>query len=231
MNPITSLGQYLDRLEKRLRLFAWTRGAAATVGIALLLTLVIVGVMMGSAFTPSSLLAGRALLFLGIGAVVAVALIVPLLRMNRRRAAGEVERRRPGFDQRLLTFHEKQQVNADDPFLPLLAEDALELTKDAQPEASVEQRHILGFAAFGAAAAGVLAWLMFWGPGVFGYGAQVLWGSLPRDAAQQGIYSVSVTPGSKTVRRRADQPVVAHLTGFTTSKASLWARYASSGKW
>ena len=32
MNPITSLGQYLDRLEKRLRLFAWTRGAAATLG-------------------------------------------------------------------------------------------------------------------------------------------------------------------------------------------------------
>jgi len=90
MNPITGLAQYLDRLEKRLRLFAWTRGAAATVGIALLLTLVIVGVMMGSAFTPSSLLAVRALLFVGIGAVVAVALIVPLLRMNRRRAAGEV---------------------------------------------------------------------------------------------------------------------------------------------
>src|SRR3569833_668866 len=150
MNPITSLGQYLDRLEKRLRLFAWTRGAAATVGIALLLTLVIVGVMMGSAFTPSSLLAGRALLFLGIGAVVAVALIVPLLRMNRRRAAGEVERRRPGFDQRLLPFHEKQQSNADDPFLPLLAEDALENTKDTQPEAIVDQRLILGFAAFGA---------------------------------------------------------------------------------
>ena len=32
MNPITGLAQYLDRLEKRLRLFAWTRGAAATVG-------------------------------------------------------------------------------------------------------------------------------------------------------------------------------------------------------
>src|SRR3569833_2902434 len=144
MNPITSLGQYLDRLEKRLRLFAWTRGAAATVGIALLLTLVIVGVMMGSAFTPSSLLAGRALLFLGIGAVVAVALIVPLIRMNSRRAAGEVARRRPVFDQRLLTFHDKQEVYAEDPFLRLLAVVAIELTKVAQAEAIGEQRHILG---------------------------------------------------------------------------------------
>src|SRR6185312_14833179 len=156
MNPIAGLAQYLDQLERRLRLFAWTKGAAATAGVALLLTAAIVGALMGSAFTPSTLLLGRALLFLGIGAVVALFLIVPLMRLNRRRAASEVERKRPGFDQRLLTFHEKQRTNADDPFLPLLAEDALELTKDARPEAIVEQRHILGFAAFGAAAAGVL---------------------------------------------------------------------------
>ena len=40
--------------------------------VALLLTAIIVGAMMGSAFTASSLLLGRALLFLGIGAVIAV---------------------------------------------------------------------------------------------------------------------------------------------------------------
>src|SRR5580692_9702020 len=106
MNPIAGLAQYLDQLERRLRLFAWTRGAAATAGVALLLTVVIVGALMGQAFTSATLLIGRTLLFLGIGAVVAVALIVPLLRMKRRRAANEVERMRPGFDQRLLTFTE-----------------------------------------------------------------------------------------------------------------------------
>ena len=79
MNPVTGLAQYLDRLERRLRLFAWTRGAAATAGVALLLTAIIVGALMGSAFTPSSLLWSRVLLFLGIGAVVAVALIVPVI--------------------------------------------------------------------------------------------------------------------------------------------------------
>ena len=72
---------------------------------------------------------------------------------------------------------------------------------------------------------------MFWGPGVFGYGTQVLWGSLPKNSATTGVYSVTVDPGSKTVRRRSDLPVTAHLQGFTAPKASLWARYASSGKW
>jgi len=231
MNPVAGLAEYLNQLERRLRLFAWTKGAAATAAVALLLTGAIVGSLMGSAFTPSSLLIGRVLLFLGIGAVVAVALIVPLMRLNRRRAANEVERKHPGFDQRLLTFTEKQRDNANDPFLPLLAEDALNMTRDVQPEHVVEPRRLFGFAAVAATALGVLAWLMFWGPGVFGYGTQVLWGSLPKTTATAGVYSVSVDPGSKTVRRRSDMPVTAHLAGFTASKASLFARYSSSPKW
>ena len=52
MNPLEGLAQYLDRLERRLRLFAWTRGAAAVVGAALILTLVIVGALM---WAPSRL--------------------------------------------------------------------------------------------------------------------------------------------------------------------------------
>ena len=87
MNPLEGLAEYLDRLEKRLRLFTWTKGAAAVAGAALALTLLIVGVLLAVAFTPNSLLAGRFLLFLGIGAAIALALVAPLLRMNRRRAA------------------------------------------------------------------------------------------------------------------------------------------------
>src|ERR1017187_6017185 len=107
MNPLEGLAQYLDRLERRLRLFAWTRGAAAIVGAALALTVVIVGALTWTAFSPSSLIFGRFVLFLGIGAAVALTLIVPLMRMNRRRAAQEVEQQHPGFDQRLLTLTER----------------------------------------------------------------------------------------------------------------------------
>src|SRR5579859_5884875 len=146
MNPLEGLAQYLDRLERRIRLFTWTRGAAAVVGAALLLTVLIVGVLTWSAFTPSSLLAGRFLLFLGIGAAVAIALVVPLLRMSRRNTAQHVEQKHPGFDQRLLTFTEKSKTNSADPFLPLLAEDALIMTRDAQPEQVIESRRIFTFA-------------------------------------------------------------------------------------
>ncbi len=222
MNPIAGLAQYLDKLERRLRLFAWTRGAAATAGVALLLTVAIVGALMGSAFTANTLLLGRTLLFLGIGAVVAVALIVPLLRMNRRRAASEVERKHPGFDQRLLTFTEKQRDKPGDPFLPLLAEDALTMTRDAQPEMIVEQRRLIGFAAIAATAFGVLAWLMFWGPGVFGYGTQVLWGSFAEEYGNGGhLQRYGVDPGTKTVRRRSDLPVEGSFDGIHSIESQL----------
>ncbi|MGD1070335.1 MAG: hypothetical protein ABSB15_09350 [Bryobacteraceae bacterium] len=230
MNPLEGLAQYLDRLERRLRLIAWTRGAAAVVGAALVLTLAIVGALMGAAFTPASLLAGRFVLFLGIGAAVAVTLIVPLMRMNRRRAAQEVEQKHPGFDQRLLTFTERAKDDACDPFLPLLAEDALVIARDAEPGQVVENSRIIRFASLAAAAAGVLVWLMFWGPGVLGTGTALLWGSYPKDASK-AIYSVTVEPGTKTIRRKTDQLISAHLNGFTSSKASLFVRYASSAKW
>ncbi len=85
------------------------------------------------------------MLFLGIGAAVAVALVVPLMRMNRRRAAQEVEQRHPGFDQRLLTFTERSRDNASDPFLPLLAEDALIIARDAEPEQVIEKKPLHPF--------------------------------------------------------------------------------------
>ena len=95
MNPLESLSQYLDRLEKRLRWATWSRGAAAVAGAALLLTLAVVGILLWANFTPNTLLVGRFALFVGIGAAVAVALVVPLMKMNRRRAAQPTARDRP----------------------------------------------------------------------------------------------------------------------------------------
>jgi len=213
MNPLEGLAHYLDRLERRLRFFAWTRGAAAVIGAALILTVAIVTVLILSAFTSSGLLLGRFVLFLGIGGAIAAALVVPLMRMNRRRAAQEVEQKHPGFDQRLLTFTERSRDNAADPFLPLLAEDALTIARDAEPEHVIENGRFIRFASLGAAAASVLVWLMFWGPGVFGYGTALLWGSYSKDQPVKPFYSIAVQPGSKTVRRNSDQPVSATLSG------------------
>src|SRR5580700_10444177 len=231
MNPLEGLAQYLDRLEHRLRMFAWTRGAAAVVGAALILTVAIVGSLMLAAFSPSGLILGRFVLFIGIGAAIAAGLVVPLMRLNRRRAAQEVENRRPGFDQRLLTFTERSRHNADDPFLPLLAEDALIIAREAEPEQLITKNVFIRFASLGAAAASVLVWLMFWGPGVFGYGTSLLWGSYPKDQASKPFYSISVQPGNKTVRRKSDVMIDAKLSGFLASHANVFVQYASSAKW
>lgn len=231
MNPLEGLAQYMDRLERRLRMFAWTRGAAAVFAAALILTAAIVGSLMLSAFSPSGILIGRFILFLGIGGAVAVALVVPLMRLNRRRAAQEVEQRHPGFDQRLLTFTERSRDDASDPFLPLLAEDALVVARDAEPERVIAKSRFVRFASLAAGAATVLIYLVFVGPGFFGYGTQLLWGSYGHDGSNKPLYNISVQPGSKTIRRKSDQMISANLSGYTASHATLWVQWANSSKW
>ena len=170
------------------------------------------------------------MLFLGIGAAVAVALIVPLMRMNRRRAAQEGEHKHPGFDQRLLTFTEKARDNASDPFLPLLAADALEVARDAEPEQVVDNGRIIRFASLAAASASVLIWLMFWGPGVLGNGTALLWGSYPKNVRRSRFYSIDVNPARKPSAARPTRWYRA-AQRFHASKASVFVRYASAAKW
>ena len=171
------------------------------------------------------------MLFLGVGGAIAALLVVPLMRMNRRRAAQLVEQQHPGFDQRLLTFTERSRDNASDPFLPLLAEDALLVARGAEPEHLIDKNLFIRFASLGAVAASVLVWLMFWGPGVFGYGASLLWGSYSKDQPVKPFYSITVQPGSRTIRRKSDQQITATISGFTTARANVWVQYASSSKW
>ena len=138
------------------------------------------------------------MLFLGIGAAIALAPGRAADAHEPPRAPRrKVERKHPGFDQRLLTFTEKSRDNASDPFLPLLAEDALMMARDAEPEQVIESGRIIRFASLAAAAASVLVWLMFWGPGVFGYGTALLWGSYPKDSTVKPFYSITVSPARR----------------------------------
>ena len=72
---------------------------------------------------------------------------------------------------------------------------------------------------------------MFWGPGVFGYGTALLWGSYPKDQNSKSYYNIAVQPGSKTIRRKTDVIVGAKLSGFLANKASIFVQYASGNKW
>ena len=51
----------------------------------------------------------------------------------------------------------------------------------------IDKARFIRFASLGAAAASVLVYLMFWGPGVFGYGTSLLWGSYSKDQAVQAF--------------------------------------------
>src|SRR5215467_13979466 len=106
MNPLDRLSDYLRTVEKRLRVLTWTRGAAIAAGAALLSTIVLVLIANSFAFSPGSLVVSRTMLFLALALAIGAGLLIPLFRLNSRRAARKAEERFPEFEQRLLTFTE-----------------------------------------------------------------------------------------------------------------------------
>ncbi len=114
MNAIDQLNVYLRRVEGRLRLLAFSRGAALTTVAALALTVVLVWIINRLAFSHASVLSARFLLFVAIAAAIGFGIVIPLLRMNRRNAAKTAESKFPDFEQRLLTIAEKSHQGSRD---------------------------------------------------------------------------------------------------------------------
>src|SRR3954452_24428023 len=133
MKPLDRLSDYLGAIERRLRLLALTRGIAVTAAFALVLTVVAVLIANQFAFSNPSVIGARVFLFLGIALAIGIALIVPVIRLNRRHAARRVEFHHPQFEERLLTFTERIEHNPSDPFLELLASDTLRVAQTAEP--------------------------------------------------------------------------------------------------
>ncbi|HKX00726.1 MAG TPA: hypothetical protein VJN43_23495 [Bryobacteraceae bacterium] len=227
MNPLHGLTEYLDRIERRLRLLAASRGAAMVACAALLFTLL--GAILSNyfGFSPGSVLSARVVLFLALAAAVGAGLVLPQMELNRRRAARQAEEKCPEFGQRLLTFAELAEQPA--PFLELLASDTLSVARDAEPERVASKNRILSFASAGAVSAAVLLWLGISGTGFLGYGTQLLWGAIPHD--QVPFYEIQVQPGNHTIRRKSDQLVTARLRGFQSGRVRVLAKFQSSSKW
>src|SRR5215467_1859733 len=230
MKPLDRLSEYLGVIERRLRLVALTRGAAVTALAALTLTVVAVVVANNFAFSSPSVVGARVFLFLGLAFALAAALIVPVVRLNRRQAAREAERKFPHFEERLLTFTERVEARPNDPFLELLAADALQMTQQAEPGAVARNSVIFSFSTAALAAAMALLWLGFSGPGFLGYGTSLLWGGLPK-GEMKAYYAVRVEPGNKTIRKRSDVMITATLSGFTAPKVRFFEKYNSGSQW
>jgi len=230
MRPLDRLSDYLGAVERRLRLMTVTRGLAATAGAALIFTLVAVLLANSFAFSRPSVTGARLLLFFGVAFAIGLALVQPLIRLNRRRAAREAETTYPQFEERLLTLSEKMEQNASDPFLNLLADDTLAVAEDAEPKRVAKTSWLFSFSSAAVVSTLVLLWLGLYGPGFLGYGTSLLWGGLPKGGAKP-FYDIEVQPGDHTVKKRSSETITARLHGFTAPKVRLFGKYASSSQW
>ena len=230
MKSLDRLSDYLRAVERRMRLLAFTRGAALTALAALALTVLAVLMANYFSFSKGSVLGARVLLFIGLALSLAAGLIVPVIRLNRRRAARAAEARYPQFEERLLTFTERVEQNPTDPFLELLADDTLVVASHAAPQSVTRSSWIFSFSSAAVFVIASLIWLGVSGPGFLGYGTSLLWGGLPKGTLKP-FYSIQVDPGNRTVRKRADQLISATLGGFSAPKVRFFAKYASASQW
>ncbi|MDE3170475.1 MAG: hypothetical protein KGL75_10045, partial [Acidobacteriota bacterium] len=227
MSARDELNSYIGRIERRLRLGAAVRGAAILASAALVSTVLLVLAANFFAFASWSVIGARFLLVCALIYGATFALALPILRLDRRRAAARAEAAFPEFKQRLVTFAERDA--APEPFLELLAADTLKLSRPSEPNRLFTSRALLASCACGAVALAILVWLIAAAPGFVGYGAALLWRGTGAGLAP--FYNIKVYPGDASVRRNTDELVTAQTIGFEPSQVRLFARYSSASKW
>ncbi len=228
MTAIVQLDDYLRRVESRLRFLAASRGAAVTAASALFLTLAVVWISNQYRFVQDVVWPLRVLLFAALAVAIAFTLAIPLAKLNRRFVTKLAEKREPSFGERLLTVQERR--NEDNPFMELIAEDAMGVARKHAPAEFAHSQILFGALAVAVVALAALLWLITAGPGYWGYGASLLWtGS--GNASKKPLYSLNVQPGNKTIRRKSDQLITAHLMGFNARQVTLHAKYGDATKW
>jgi hypothetical protein len=228
MNTRDHLDSYIKQLQRRLRISAVLRGTAVFTSVALAATVVLVLLANHFAFASWTLTSSRVVLLLALALAIGFGLAVPLYGMNPRRTAGKAEAVFPQFEQRLVTFAERDAAKKE-PFIDLLAADTLEISRDAQPTQLVPNTTLLASLAIGLASLGVLAWLVVAGPGYLGHGAALIWTGAGHVAGP--LYELRVSPGDAAVRRNSDQLITAQLAGLQAPNARLYARFQSASKW
>jgi len=229
MSVRDQLNSYIKQLEKRLRLGALARGAAILTSVALITTVLLVLITNAFAFSRWSITSARVALLFALILALTFGIALPLNALTRRRAARQAENVFPEFQERLVTFAERD-ARAREPFLDLLAADTLNVALGAEPARVVPGGKLAALVGVGGASLCVLVWMILAGPGYLGHGAALLWAATPREGTAP-FYDLQVTPGDITVRRNSDQVVTAQLIDLQTENVRLYARYQSASKW
>ncbi|MGC2403085.1 MAG: hypothetical protein WA510_25070, partial [Acidobacteriaceae bacterium] len=150
MSNRDTLNLYIRQLHQRLRLGVSLRGVAIVTATALVTTILLVLILNQFAFPLHGLAGARSLLLIALACAAALALALPLRRLTRRRVAEVAESAHPDFQQRLVTFDDREN-RGDDPFLELLAADTLSVARDAEPARLLPNNKLYFLAGAGAA--------------------------------------------------------------------------------
>ncbi|MEG9433048.1 hypothetical protein [Terriglobus sp. ADX1] len=221
------LRSYIARIRQRLQLHAGVRGVAIFLATALMMTLVLVLLLNHYAFPHAGTVQARVVLLVVLVVAACAGIAWPLWRMTASRAIAHVETVHPELEDRLTTFHQREE--ASNAFVELLAADTLSKTEYVEPHSVVPATTLAMFAGAGTACVVVLLWMIFAAPGYVGYGASLLWRG-ERKAAQP-LYAIAVQPGDVTVRRNSDQLITAEITNLHPERVELFARFHSSNGW
>ena len=228
MSKQSELNSYISQLLRRLRLHAWVSGSAVLTFTALATTIALVLILNHYAFPTTAVRGARVGLLFALSIVAVLGIVLPLIHLTSTRAVTKAEAAHPGLEQRLITFHDRQQIGAD-PFLELLAADTLSHAEDISPSSIAPGNRLFAIAGIGLGCLGALIWMITARPGFMGYGASLLWTGEHKNQAP--LYSLSVTPGDITVRRNSDQLIAARVVGLHPEKVQIFAHYQSAKGW
>ncbi len=227
MSRQEQLNLYIGHLQNRLRILATVRGSAVVALVALTATLLLTLVLNRHAFPEQDITPARVALYAAVGLAFALGLVLPWLRINRRRSIERAEGKFPLLEQRLLTFSERQQTG--DPFVELLAGDTLAKVHEAPASQLVPAGILAALLVATVLFAGALVWMATAAPGFLGYGASLLWTG-PKKIVTP-LYDIHVTPGDAAVRRHSDEEITAQLVGLDTRKVILHVRVGAAAAW
>ena len=217
MSNRTQLNLYIRQVQQRLRVSASLRGAAAIAFSALATTVILTLLLNAYAFPERGLAPARLALLFVVVATICFGLALPLVRLSKYRSVARAEAGFPEFQQRLVTFAERDASTSagaahEGLFLELLAADTLKVAAAAQPVDLAPQSRLLAMLGVGVVCAGVLVWMVAARPGFMGYGASLLWMGPHHDVPP--LYEIRVLPGDAAVRRNSDEMVTAQIIGL-----------------
>ncbi|MFT5894031.1 MAG: hypothetical protein ACI8VW_000898, partial [bacterium] len=220
---ITRFGKYIARARRR----ESTRFVFSFIAYLLLALVLITGVGTWSGlirgFTPE--LTGGTRIVMLVAALLSILLLLwrPLRALSRDRGASLIERSDTAFDGRVYTFLDTRAKNSAQPFLHLLARDALSVSKRVPLSRIVPTTAIMLPLLFIAAmVAGMFAFNQFAPTPMRNAAMHIWWGW--QDPSLVELRNITVSPGDIELLAGEDLDLEIALIGFSREEVILHAR-------